>query len=78
LSGGVGDGSRCAGRLAGWPVILTGWPAGGRGHPARSGTGARVYTAHRGWLGVMTGISAASTWGVLVKLKSSRMVHGVL
>jgi len=31
-----------------------------------SGTGARVYTAHRGWLGVVTGISAASTGGVLV------------
>jgi len=26
-----------------------------------SGTGARVYTAQRGWLGVVTGISAAST-----------------
>ena len=40
-----------------------------------SGTGARVYTAHRGWLGVVTGISAASTWGVLVvflKPKSQR------
>jgi len=31
-----------------------------------SGTGARVYTAHSGWLGVVTGISAASTGGVLV------------
>jgi len=32
-----------------------------------SGTGARVYIAHRGgWLGVVTGISAASTGGVLV------------
>jgi len=31
-----------------------------------SGTGARVYTAHRGWLGVVTGISAASTGSVLV------------
>ena len=28
-----------------------------------SGTGARVYTAHRGWLGVVMGISAASTGG---------------
>jgi len=35
-----------------------------------SGKGARVYTAHRGWLGVVTGISAASTGGVLVFLKS--------
>ena len=33
-----------------------------------SGRGARVYTAHRGWLGVVTGISAASTGGVLVML----------
>jgi len=34
-----------------------------------SGRGARVYTAHRGWLGVVTGISAASTGGVLVYTK---------
>ena len=34
---------------------------------ALSGTGARVYTPHMGWLqGVVTGISAASTGGVLV------------
>jgi len=31
-----------------------------------SGTGARVYTAHRDRLGVVTGISAASNGGVLV------------
>ena len=31
-----------------------------------SGRGARVYTAHRGWLGVVTGMSAASTGGGLV------------
>jgi len=31
-----------------------------------SGRGARVYAAHRGWLGVVTGVSAASTGGVLV------------
>ena len=31
-----------------------------------SGTGARVYAAHRGWLGVVTGISVASTGGILV------------
>ena len=31
-----------------------------------SGTGAPVYTAHRGWLDVVTDISAASTGGVLV------------
>ena len=33
-----------------------------------SGRDARVYTVHRGWLGVVTGISAASTGGVLVFL----------
>jgi len=31
-----------------------------------SGISAHVYTAHRGWLGVVTGISAASTGGILV------------
>ena len=31
-----------------------------------SGRGARVYTVHRGWLDVVTDISAASTGGVLV------------
>jgi len=31
-----------------------------------SGRGARIYTAHKGWLGVVMGISAASTVGVLV------------
>jgi len=34
-----------------------------------SGISARVYTAHRGWLGEVTGISAASTGGVLVIIK---------
>ena len=34
-----------------------------------SGRGVGVYTAHRGWLGVVTGISAASTAGVLVFLE---------
>ena len=34
-----------------------------------SDTGARVYTAHRGWFGVVTGISAASTGGVLVPIR---------
>jgi len=58
--------------VAGWPVILTGWPAGRWAwsvsqQQTLSGTGARVSTAHRGWLGVMTGISAASTGGVLVR-----------
>ena len=36
-----------------------------------SGRGARVYTAHRGWLGVVTGINAASTGVVLVYAKST-------
>ena len=31
-----------------------------------SGRGTHVYNAHRGWLGVVTGINAASTGGVLV------------
>jgi len=62
----------------GWPVILTGWLAGRRAgdgwrlawsasqEQTLSGTGARVYTTHRDWLGVVTGISAASTGGVLI------------
>ena len=64
--------------VAGRPVVLTGRLAGddGRGRSGRgrasqeqtlSGTGARVYTAQRGWLGVVTGINAASTGGVLVQ-----------
>jgi len=40
-----------------------------------SGTGARVYTAHRGWLGVVTGISATSTGGVLVFLITNQFSH---
>jgi len=40
-----------------------------------SGTGARVYTAHRGWLGVVTDISAASTLGFLVYLKFTKAVR---
>ena len=35
-----------------------------------SGRGARVYTAHTGWLGVVTGTSAASTGGVLISVTS--------
>jgi len=47
--------------VAGWPMTLTGWPVG-RWRWAwskwawLSGTGARIYTAHRGWLGVVTGM----------------------
>jgi len=35
---------------------------------ALSCRGARVYTAHRGWLGVVMGIIASSTGGVLVSM----------
>jgi len=70
---GVGGGRR--GSLAGGTDGLAG--DGGRGLHATvlatqeqtlSGRGARVYTAHRGWLGVVTGISAASTGGVKLTL----------
>jgi len=54
--------ARPAGNTDGWPVTCD----GGRGQTL-SGTGARVYTAHRGWLGVAAGISAASTGGVQVQ-----------
>jgi len=33
-----------------------------------SGTGARVFTEHRGWVGVVTAINAASTGGFLVHI----------
>jgi len=51
----------------GWPMILTGWLAerwawSVSQQQTLSGTAARVCTAHRSWLGVVTGISAASTW----------------
>jgi len=83
----VGDARLSVVGVAGWPVILTGRPAGrwrwawskwawsthatvsAGQEQTLSGTGARVYTAHGGWLGVVTGISAASTGGVLVNLK---------
>jgi len=61
--------------VAGWPVILTGWPVtvdvvevgvSASQEQTLSGTGARVYTAHSGWLVVVTGVSADSTGGVLV------------
>jgi len=62
--------------MAGWLVILTGWPVTvgvvdtryrvSQPEQTLSGRGARVYTAHRGWLGMMTGISAASTGGFLI------------
>jgi len=59
--------------VAGWPVILTGWPAGrsrwawsASQEQTLSGRGARVYTAHRGWLGLVTGVSATWTGVFLV------------
>jgi len=39
------------------------------------GPGARVYTAHRGWLGMVTGISAASTGNVLVYTNQHHCLH---
>jgi len=68
-----------AAALAGWPVILTGWPAGrsrwawskwavsASHEQTLSSTGARV-----GWLGVVTGISAASIGGFLVQFTTTR------
>jgi len=45
-------------------VSVTGWKwawSTASQEQTLSGTGARAHTAHRGWLGVVTGISAAST-----------------
>jgi len=61
--------------VTGWPVTVGVVEVGvvntryGVSQPAADAErrrGARVYTAHRGWLGVVTGISAASTGGFLV------------
>jgi len=53
--------------LAGWGVVEVGVVDTRYGVTSQeqtlSGTDARVYTAHRGWLGVVTGISATSTGG---------------
>ena len=54
------------GWLAGDTVGLAGWPVSASQEQTLSGIGARVYTALRDWLSVVTGISAASTGGVLV------------
>ena len=62
-------------RVAGWPVTVGVVEVGvvdtrygsDIQEQTLSGRGARVYTAHRGWLGVVTGISAASTGGVLIQ-----------
>ena len=55
--------------LAGWPVTVGVVEVGvvDSQEQMLSGRSARVYTAHRGWMGVVvTGISAASTGAVLV------------
>jgi len=58
-----------AGDTDGWPVTCD----GGRGQTL-SGTGARVYTAHSGRLGVAADISAASTGG---RSSTIQWAHGV-
>jgi len=58
----------------GWPVTVGVVEVGAvdtSEEQTLSGRGARVYTAHRGWLGAVTGISAASTGGVLVCITKS-------
>ena len=52
---GVGDGSCCAGRMAGWPVTVGMVKVGGVSQP---GADAERYRCAC-WLGVVTGISAA-------------------
>jgi len=53
--------------VAGWPVILTGWLVM-VGVVSQRGADAEqyrcVFTLHMGWLGMVTGITAASTVGV--------------
>ena len=68
--------------LAGWPVTVGVVEVGvvdtryGVSQPGADAERYRcaVYTAHSGWLGVVTGISAASTGGVLVIYKRAQMV----
>ena len=72
------EGSCCAGRLAGWLAgrwrwAWSKWAWSASQEQTLSGTCARVYTAHRGWLGVVTGISAASTGGFLVIIVRTRI-----
>jgi len=50
--------------VAGWPVILTGWlvTVGVVSQPGADAERYRcAFTLHTGWLGMVTGISAAST-----------------
>ena len=46
--------------VAGWPWSTHATVSASQ-EQTLSGTGARAYTARRGWLGVVTDISAAST-----------------
>jgi len=62
LDGGRGG----SGRGSGYATVLASQ------EQTLSGKGARVYTAHRVWLGVVTGISAASSWGVLHRESKKR------
>ena len=60
--------------VAGWPVILTGWPVtvGVVSQPGADAERYRCACFHWGWLGVVTRISAASTGGVLVYVKMAQ------
>jgi len=64
----LGDARLSVVGVAGWPVTVGVVEVGVSANQEQtlSGTGARIYTAYRGWLSVVTGISVASTGGVLV------------
>ena len=57
--------------VTGWPVTVGVVEVGVVDTRYGDGRGARFYTAHGGWLGVVTGVSAASTGGILVILTST-------
>jgi len=64
--------------VAGWPVtvgVVDTRYGSAIQEPTLSGRGARVYTAHRGWLGAVTGISAASTAGAFWLLLPSNLTR---
>jgi len=63
----VGDDDGNGDGRSNWLAGDGGRDRSGRGRHTLSGRGARVYIAHRGWLCVVTGISAASTEGVLMR-----------
>ena len=62
----------------GWPVTVGVVEVGvvDSQEQTLSGRGAHDYTAHMGWLGVVTGISAASIGGVLVIYDLHEFIHG--